>query len=115
MLLITTPTPSLAKTSLYRALYQDAVFAHKYGGRKLTETSFFEFFYKSMKSSLEELLRIKVIFIPRKRNFDRKIGKVFSLRESFPGRCVNTASRKSLEIQASSNAERRTLSCRKFV
>ena len=50
-----------------------------------------------MNSSLEELIKITVIFI------------------LFPGRQLNAASRKSLEIQASSLAKRRTLSNPKFV
>ena len=32
---------------------------HKYGRRKPTEISVFEFFYKCVKSSLEDLIRIK--------------------------------------------------------
>ena len=36
---------------------------HKYGGRKATETSAFEFSYKSVNSSLEELITVKVVFI----------------------------------------------------
>ena len=38
---------------------------HKYGGRKPTETSVFEFSNKSVNSLLEELTKIKVIFILR--------------------------------------------------
>ena len=44
-----------------------------------------------------------------------KIGNVFNPHKCFPGRRLNDASRKSLEIQASSVAKRRTLSNRKFV
>ena len=44
-----------------------------------------------------------------------KIGNVFNPHKSFPGRQLNAASRKSLEIQASSLAKRRTLSSQKFV
>ena len=36
---------------------------HKYGRRKQKDSSVFEFFYKSVNSSLEELTKIKVIFI----------------------------------------------------
>ena len=37
---------------------------HKYGRRKQKDSSVFEFFYKSVNSSLErELIKIKVIFI----------------------------------------------------
>ena len=35
---------------------------HKYG-RKQKDSSVFEFFYKSVYSSLEELIKMKVIFI----------------------------------------------------
>ena len=78
---------------------------HKYGRRKQKDSSVFEFFYKSVNSSLEELIKIKVIFILkqeilRQQNL-KKIGNIFSLHESCPGRHLNTASRKSLEIQAS--------------
>ena len=38
---------------------------HKYGRRKPTETSVFEFSYLCVNSSLEELIKIKVIFILR--------------------------------------------------
>ena len=38
---------------------------HKYGRRKPTETSVFEFSYLCVNSSLEELIQIKVIFILR--------------------------------------------------
>ena len=38
-----------------------------------------------------------------------------SWHESFPGRCLNAASRKSLEIQAYSIAKRRTLPFQKIV
>ena len=42
---------------------------HKYGRRKPTETSVFEFFYLCVNSSLEELIKIKVIFILRQGMF----------------------------------------------
>ena len=72
---------------------------------KKTHLSLSFFFYKSVNSSLEELIKIKVIFILkqemlRQQNL-KKIGNIFSLHESCPGRHLNTASRKSLEIQAS--------------
>ena len=38
---------------------------HKYGQRKPSEASVFEFPYQCVNSSLEELLKIKVIFILR--------------------------------------------------
>ena len=40
---------------------------HKYGLRKPTETSIFEFYYKCISPSLNELIKIKVIFILRQR------------------------------------------------
>ena len=43
-----------------------------------------------------------------------KISNVFKLHKSFPGRQLNAASRKTLEIQASCIAKRRTLLNRKF-
>ena len=45
---------------------------HKYGCRKPTETSVFEFSYKCVNSSLEELIQIKVTFIPRQGMFRQK-------------------------------------------
>ena len=42
---------------------------HKYGRRKPTETSVFEFSYLRVNSSLEELIQIKVVFIPRQGMF----------------------------------------------
>ena len=41
----------------------------KYGRLKPTETSVFEFFFKYINSSLEELIKIKVIFILRQPMF----------------------------------------------
>ena len=42
---------------------------HKYGRRKPTETSVFEFSYLFVNSLLEELIKIKVIFILRQGMF----------------------------------------------
>ena len=42
---------------------------YKYGRRKPTKTSFFEFFYKYINLSLEEFIKIKVIFILRQGMF----------------------------------------------
>ena len=42
---------------------------HKYGRRKRTETSVFEFSYLCVNSSLEEPIKIKVIFILRQEMF----------------------------------------------
>ena len=42
---------------------------HKYGRRKLTETSVFEFSYLCVNSSLEELIKVKGIFILRQGMF----------------------------------------------
>ena len=42
---------------------------HKYGRRKPTETSVFEFSYLCVNSSLEELIKIKAIFILRQGMF----------------------------------------------
>ena len=42
---------------------------HKYGRLKPTETSVFEFPYFCVNSSLEELIKIKVIFILRQGMF----------------------------------------------
>ena len=78
---------------------------HKYGRRKQKDSPVFEFFYKSVNSSLKELIKIKVVFILkqemlRQQNL-KNMGNIFSLHEKLPGRHLNTASRKSLEIQAS--------------
>ena len=42
---------------------------HKYGRRKPTETSVFEFSYLCVNSSIEELIKFKVIFLLRKEMF----------------------------------------------
>jgi len=42
---------------------------HNYGRRKPTETSVFEFSYLRMNSSLEKLIKMKVIFILRQGMF----------------------------------------------
>ena len=42
---------------------------HKYGRQKLTETSVYEFSYLCMNSSLEELIKLKRIFILRQGMF----------------------------------------------
>ena len=42
---------------------------HKYGRRKPTETSVFEFSFLCVNSSLDELIQIKVIFILRQGMF----------------------------------------------
>ena len=42
---------------------------HKHGGRNPTETSVFEFCHKRVNSSLEELIKMKVIFILRQKHF----------------------------------------------
>ena len=44
---------------------------HKYGRRKPTETIVFEFSYLFVNSSLEELIKIKVIFILRQEVFKK--------------------------------------------
>ena len=88
---------------------------HKYGRRKQNDLSVFEFFYKSVNSSLEELIKIKVIFILkqemlRQQNL-KKIGNIFSLHESCPGRYLNATSRKSFgnsSVPISENEEPRT-------
>ena len=53
-------------TQIYRDLYGDAMLVpipdgHQHGGRKQTEISVTEFFYKSVNLSLEELGNIKII------------------------------------------------------
>ena len=45
---------------------------HKYGRRKTTETSVFEFSYLCVNSSLEELIKIKVILILRQGMFGQQ-------------------------------------------
>ena len=76
---------------------------HQYGGRKPTETSIFEFSFKGMNTSLSELVKIKVISILRQRIFrQQNLGKSVTFlnsHKSFPGRQLNAASRKSLEIR----------------
>ena len=42
---------------------------HKYGRRKPTETAVFELSYKWVNSSLEKLIKIKVLFILRQGMF----------------------------------------------
>ena len=60
-------------TQNHKALFGDAVlvflWGHKYGRRKPTETLVFEFCYKHVNSSLEELIKIKEIFILKEEMF----------------------------------------------
>ena len=60
-------------TQIYKALYGDAMFVSLSGAqiwsRKPTETSVFEFSYLWVNSSLEELIKIKAIFILRQGMF----------------------------------------------
>ena len=60
-------------TKIYKALYGDAMFVSLSGAqiwpRKPTETSFFEFSNLCVNSSLEELIKIKVIFFRRQGMF----------------------------------------------
>ena len=77
---------------------------HKYGHWKPTETSVFEFSYYCVNSSLEELIKIKVILILfwNKECLDSKIskiGNVFNPHKSFPGRQLNTASHKARKFK----------------
>ena len=94
---------------------------YKYGHRKPTETSVFQFFYKCMNSSLEELIKIKVIFILRQgmfrwQNLKKSVTFFTHIQlKSFPIRQLNAASCKSLEIRASFVTKRRILSNGKFV
>ena len=66
-------TKSLAKNRVYaiivhmRDIRKNVL--HKYGSRKPTETSVFEFSYVCVNSSLEELIKIKAIFILRQGMF----------------------------------------------
>ena len=62
---------------------------HKYGRRKPRETSGFEFSYLCVNSSLEDLMKIKLIFDLRKgmcrwHNL-KKICNVFNSQKGFPG------------------------------
>ena len=77
------------------ALYGDAMMfvcfqGHKYGRRKPTETSVSEFSYLCVNSSLEELIKIKVIFILRQGMFRwqnlQKSVMFFNPHRNFPGR-----------------------------
>ena len=84
-----------------------------------SQQSVFEFLCKCVNSSLEELLKIKVIFILRKgmlryQNLQKSLN-VLNPHKSFAGRRLTPATRKSMDIQASLIANRRTLSKRRFV
>ena len=75
--------------------------------------------YKSVNLFLEKLINIKVILFLIHELLKSKISwtkpDFFNLHNSSLGRHVNTASRKSLEIQAYSIIKPRTLLKRKFV
>ena len=63
---------------------------HKYGRRKPTETSVSEFSYLCVNSSLEEVIKIKVIFILRQgvfiwQNLQKSVMLIFNPHKSFPG------------------------------
>ena len=88
---------------------------HKHGRRK---PSCLWFSYLYVNSSLEELRKIKVILIPKQEIDSKNLKKSATFNnphKSFPGRQLDAASSKSLEIQVSSIAKRRTLWNRKFV
>ena len=55
-------------TEMYKALYRDAMFVSR-GRRKPTETSVIQCFYLCVNSSLQELIKIKAIFILRQGMF----------------------------------------------
>ena len=76
---------------------------HQHGGRKPTKTSVTEFYYKSVNLSLEELKNIKIILFLIQEpvqiaTFPEISPEISHFKQ--PGRHVNAASRKSLEIQA---------------
>ena len=71
---------------------------HKYGRRKPTETSVFEFSYLCVNFSLEELIKTKVIFFLRQGMFRQqnvqKSVMFFTHIRAFPSRQLNATSRK---------------------
>ena len=94
--------------------------------RKLTETSVFEFFCKYANSSFHSTHKDSSNNYSETRNVSTKFqkisnvrlwasGNVFKPHKGFPGRLLNAASPKSLKIQPSFMAKRRTLSNRKFI
>ena len=92
---------------------------HKYGRRKPTETSVFEFSYLCVNSSLEELIKIKAIFILRQgmfrqQNLQKTVMFLTHLR-AFPPASQKQRVTQTLEIQASCIAKQRTLLNRKLV
>ena len=115
---------------IYEALYGDAMLVSLWGTqnvrRKVTETSVFEFFYKYANSSFHSTHKHSSNTYSETRNVSTKFqkisnirlwapGNVFKPHKSFPGRLLNAASPKSLKIQPSFMAKRRTLSNRKFI
>ena len=86
---------------------------HQHGGRKPTETSVTEFCYKNVNLFLNELINIKVILfliheLFRQENSPKQV--IFLTYTTVSrGHHANTASRKSLEIQAYYITKPRTL------
>ena len=72
---------------------------HKYGRRKQKDSSVFEFFFikalilrlRNLSNIYPETRTVKIAKSQKK----KKIGNIFSLHESCPGRHLHTASRKS--------------------
>ena len=88
-------------TQIYKALYGDAMLVSLGRGTNVAARNQQKDLSLSVTTNVQihkELIKIKVIFI-----------------KSFPGHQLNAISCKSLEIQVSSIAKRKTLSNRRFV
>ena len=72
---------------------------HQRGGRKPTETSVTELYYKRVNLSLEELRNIKMILFLIPKALLKQITPKISHSNQL-GRHLNAASRKDLDIQA---------------
>ena len=95
----------------YKALYGDVIFGAPSRGTNMAAGNQ-QNICLSVFLVLGELLKIKLIFIPRegKQNLKKSVTFLACMRAF-----STAASRKRLEIQASSIAKRKTLSKRKFV
>ena len=92
---------------------------HKYGRRKPTETSVFEFSYLHVNSSLEELIKIKAIFILRQgmfrqQNLQKSVMFSTHLR-AFPAASQMACHAKDQKFKRPVSQKQRTLLNQKFV
>ena len=111
------------RTPPERFVWKNAVLVslweHKYGRRKATETFVFEFSYKCLNLSLEELIKRKVKFILRQGMFRwqnlKKSATFFNPHNNFPGAKCRVIQKPEIRHWSVLIAKRTTLSNRAYV